>query len=107
MLPNIIPLTRPLRPLYSEMLVLLTRLAYNVITWVREVFTLTTCRLKSFGPLRMLRDLFHVSGTIEMTNQGKLLRIMLNEAHQLALLLVDAFSSHMARDRTPLNLGRI
>ena len=91
----------------QEMLVLLAQLAYNLITWVRDVFTPTTHRLKSYGPLRMVRDLFHISGIIEMSNQGKLLRITLNEAHQLAPLLVEAFSPHMARDGTLLNLGQI
>ena len=91
----------------QEMLVLLAQLAYNVITWVQELFIPLDCRLERFGPLRIVRDLFHISGKIRMNDHGEVLGISLNRAHALAPLFVAAFSPYMARDGTWLNLGQI
>jgi hypothetical protein len=91
----------------QEMLVLLAQLAYNLITWVQDLFTPLQCRLERFGPLRMVRDLFHISGKIRVNDHGEVLGITLNQAHALASFFVAAFSPYMARDGTWLNLGQI
>jgi hypothetical protein len=91
----------------QEMLVLLAQLAYNVITWVQPSFTPLTGGLERFGPLRMVRDLFHISGKIRLNGHGKVLGITLNQAHALASPFANALSPYMARDGTWLNLGQI
>jgi hypothetical protein len=91
----------------QEMLVLLAQLAYNVIIWVQPSFTPLTGGLEHFGLLRMVRDLFHISGKIRLNDHGTVLGITLNQAHALASPFAKAFSPYMARDGTWLNLGQI
>jgi hypothetical protein len=91
----------------QEMLVLLAQLAHNLITWVSPLFSPLTGELKRFVPLRMVRDLFHMSGKVTLNHRGKVLGITLNQAHALASPFAQALSPYMARDGTWLNLGQI
>jgi hypothetical protein len=91
----------------QEILVLLAQLAYNLITWTRTVLADGTPSFQHFGPLRMVRDLFHITGRIQLDAQGRILEITLNEAHFLALPFAQAISSLLAQDDMTLNLGQI
>jgi len=91
----------------QEMLVLLAQLAYNLITWTQHLFAPLAPKLAGFGPLRMVRDLFHISGKIIISDHGKVLGITLNQAHALASSFIKALSPYLARDGTWLNLGQI
>ena len=91
----------------QEMLVLLAHLAYNLITWMRNRFAHHTSPLRQFGVLRMVRDVFHISGSITFNNKGHILQITLNQAHCLALSVQRALLPFLARDDTLLNLGQI
>ena len=90
----------------QEMLVLLAQLAYNLLTWTRALLAIHHPRLRSFGPLRMVRDLFQVPGWMRLDSQGRILEITLNEDHPFALPFVQAYSSLLARDDVSLNLGQ-
>jgi hypothetical protein len=89
------------------MLVLLAQLAYNLLTWTHQQLARQTKQLQGFGPLRMIRDLFHIPGKIELDGQGRVLEFTLNEAHALALPFAQLFSSLLARYGVLLNLGQI
>ena len=89
------------------MLVLLAQFAYNLLTWTHHHLAPQAKHLQGFGPLRMIRDLFHIPGKIELDAQGRVLEITLNEAHALALPFAQAFSSLLAQDGLSLNLGQI
>lgn len=91
----------------QEMLVLLAQLAYNLLTWTRVQLATHSPRLGRFGPLRMVRDLFHIAGRLRFDGQDHLLEITLCHTHQLAPPLVHALSSLMAQDDMALNLGQI
>jgi hypothetical protein len=91
----------------QEMLVLLAQLAYNLITLVPPLFSPLTGELKRLGPLRMVRDLFHISGKVTLNRHGKVLDISLNQAHAFAFPFAEALSPYRARDGTWLNLGQI
>jgi hypothetical protein len=91
----------------QEMLVLLAQLAYNMITWMRAMLGPRAPVLSQFGPLRMVRDLFHITGKILLDAQGHILEVTLNEAHPLALPLLHAISPLLARDEMALTLGQI
>jgi len=91
----------------QEMLVLLAQLAYNLITWMRNRLAYHTSSLRQFGVLRMVRDVFHISGSITFSNKGHILQITLNQAHCLALSVQRALLPFLARDDTLLNLGQI
>lgn len=91
----------------QEMLVLLAQLAYNLLTWTRIQLAAHSPRLGRFGPLRMVRDLFHIAGRLRFDGQGRLLEITLCHTHELAAPLVHAMSSLLAQDDMTLNLGQI
>ncbi len=91
----------------QEMLVLLAELAYNLATWTRHHLAASSPRLAKFGPLRMVRDLFHIPGRLRFDGDGHLLDITLCHTHELAAPLVQAVSSLLAQDGTALNLGQI
>lgn len=91
----------------QEILVLLAQLAYNLITWTRTVLADAVPSFQHFGPLRMVRDVFHITGRIQLDAQGRILQISLNEDHCLALPFAQAMSSLLARDDMSLILGQI
>jgi hypothetical protein len=57
--------------------------------------------------LRMVRDAFHIPGSILFNTQGRITEISLNHAHDLAAAFVHAFASFLARDGTVVNLRQI
>lgn len=89
------------------MLVYLAQLAYNLLTWTHHHLALQARQLQGFGPLRMIRDLFHIPGRIELDAQGHVLEITLSDAHALARPFAHAYSSLLARHGLSLNLGQI
>lgn len=91
----------------QEMLVLLAQLAYNLITWIRTALADAVPAFQHFGPLRMVRDVFHIIGRIRLDRQERVLGITLNEAHFLAPPFAEAMSSLLAQDDMALNLGQI
>lgn len=91
----------------QEMLALLAQLAYNVLTWTRTLLATGAPKLRRFGPLRMVRDLFHIPGPIVLDAQGEVVSITLNQAHALAEPFVRGLSPLLARDGMALNLGQI
>ena len=91
----------------QEMLVLLAQLAYNLLTWTRLHLAARSSRLGKFGPLRLVRDLFHIAGRLRFDSQGCLLEITLCHTHELAAPLVHAMSSLLAQDGMALILGQI
>lgn len=91
----------------QEILVLLAQLAYNLLTWTRVQLAARSPRLGRFGPLRMVRDLFHIAGRLRFDSQARLLEITLCHKHELADPLVQAMSSPLAHDGMTLNLGQI
>jgi hypothetical protein len=91
----------------QEMLVLLVQLAYNLLTWTRIQLAARSPRLGRFGPLRMVRDLFHISGSLRFDGEGRLQEITLCHTHELAAPWVQAMSSLLAQDGMALNLGQI
>lgn len=91
----------------QEMLVLLAQLAYNLISWTRHHLARHAPGLRHFGMLRMVRDVFHIAGKVELDAQGRILQITLNQAHALALPFVQTMSVLLSDDDLSLNLGQI
>ena len=91
----------------QEMLLLLGQLAYNLTAWARNGLASCQSKLQKFGMLRMIRDAFHVSGSILFDAQGHIVQISLNQAHDLAASFIDAFAHFLARDGTVANLRQI
>jgi hypothetical protein len=91
----------------QEMLVLMAQLAYNLISWIHIFLAACAQKLLPLGIMRIVRDLFHITGEVEIDHQGHISRITLNQAHSLSPPFVRALSPLLARDGTLLNLGQI
>ena len=91
----------------QEMLVLSAQLAYNLLSWLRNHLAVHYPRLRSYGPLRMVRDVLQITGKFRLDSQGRILEIVLNQAHPLAKPFERAVSTVLAWDDCMLNLGEI
>jgi hypothetical protein len=88
----------------QQMVMLLGSLAHNVIVWTRH--WLASPRLQHYGMLRMVRDVFHLSGFLLLTAGGQLTEVVLNQAAPLASTLVDPLGRLLADVHVAVNLGQ-
>src|SRR6266581_6815306 len=71
----------------QQMVMLLGTLAHHVVIWARRWLTQTAAaptKLRHYGILRMVRDVFHISGFLVFDDRGQLSQIVLNQAAPLA-----------------------
>jgi len=87
---------------------LLGSLAHNVVIWARRWLTQTAaaCKLQHYGILRLVRDVFHVSGFLVFDACDQLIEIVLNQVAPLAPVFVDALRELLAPAHVALNLGQ-
>jgi hypothetical protein len=88
----------------QQMVMLLASLAHNVILWARR--WLASPSLQHYGMLRMVRDVFHLSGFLLVTASGQLTEVVLNQAAPLASILVEPFGQLLADVPVAVNLGQ-
>src|SRR5712691_11861831 len=88
----------------QQMVVLLGSLAHNVIIWARR--WMASPALRQYGMLRMVRDVFHISGFLETNALGQVVQLVLNQAAPLAPALVDPLCVLLARTHVAVNLGQ-
>jgi hypothetical protein len=88
----------------QQMLMLLSSLAHNVIVWTRH--WLDSPALQHFGTLRMVRDVFHLSGFLLADPAGQVAQIVLNQAAPLASALVTSLGQLLAGIQVAINLGQ-
>jgi hypothetical protein len=91
----------------QEMLAQLNALAHNVVIWSRRWLAPAYSRLQSFGILRMVRDVFHVSGLVVFQGKDHLCEIILNEADPLANGLCSGLRPLLAALHVAVNFGEI
>jgi len=88
----------------QQMVMLLGSLAHNVIIWARR--WLASPALHQYGMLRMVRDVFHISGFLLTDAWGQVVQIVLNQAAPLAPALVNPLCALLARTHVAVNLGQ-
>jgi len=88
----------------QQMVMLLGSLAHNVIVWARDWLAIPT--LHHYGMLRMVRDVFHISGFLLTDACGRLTQVVLNQAAPLASALVDPLCQLLAGVQVAVNLGQ-
>jgi hypothetical protein len=91
----------------QEILVLLAQLAYNLIVWFRHHANSATPAVLPLGIQRMVRDVFHIPGQLELDAQGHLLQISLHAQHPWAIPFAQALSSAWAGSNLYPNLRQI
>jgi hypothetical protein len=68
----------------QQMLMLLTTLAHNVMVWAKQWLVFESPHLERYGVPRLIRDVLHLSGFIELEGVDRIKRIVLNSASALA-----------------------
>jgi len=88
----------------QQMLMLLGSLAHNVIIWVRS--WLASPAVHHYGTLRMVRDVFHISGFLLTDACGQVVQIVLNQAAPLASALIHPLRQLLVGAQVAVNLGQ-
>ena len=91
----------------QRMVQLLTALAHNVVIWSREWLAPKAEKVKKLGVKRIIRDLFRVSGRIVLTKNGKVRRIVLNEADPLGRAVASALAALLSCEHVAVRLGEL
>src|SRR5258708_12967270 len=90
----------------QQMVMLLGCLAHNVVVWSRS--WLAASPLQHYGTLRMVRDVFHVSGFLVMSAPGqKIVQIVLNQAAPLAPPLLGSLHPLLPPPQLPIPFSTI
>ncbi len=84
---------------------LLGSLTHNTIVWAR--YWLAAPQLRSYGMLRMVRDVFHISGFLGVDALGHSVQIGLNPAAPLAPVLVDSLRELLAPTQMAIHLDNV
>jgi hypothetical protein len=91
----------------QQIVTLLGSLAHNVIVWARSWMVAQQPKLAQYGMLRMVRDVFHIQGRIELDAKGHVVRIILNQAAPLVRGLGAALQGLLAPAHIAVTLGEI
>ena len=92
----------------QAMVTLLNQLAHNVLVWARRWLSALAPKLSRYGVLRMVRDLLHVSGIVEMNKRRtSVKRIVLNRAAPLVRGFLAALRELLAPQKVVLILREI
>ena len=83
---------------------LLGSLAHNVVVWARHWLASPT--LHHYGTVRMVRDVFHISGFLLTDVCGHVTQIVLNQSAPLASALVHPLRHLLACAQVAVNLGQ-
>jgi Transposase DDE domain len=88
----------------QQMVMLLGTLAHNVIVWARHWLASPT--LQHFGTLRMVRDVFHISGFLLTDTSGQVIQIVFNQTAPLASALVHPLRKLLLCAHVAVHLGQ-
>jgi hypothetical protein len=90
----------------QQIVMLLNVLAHNVLVWARGWLAPILPQIERYGLLRLVRDVWHISGFVERDAHGSLIRIMLNQLAPLAQGLGMALRQLLAPTQVVVNWGQ-
>jgi hypothetical protein len=90
----------------QEMLTCLAQLAFNLMIWFRSSLCQLNPAFAKFGMLRMIKDIFQISGSIRLDNKGQITSIHLNNVHKNAIWVYKTWRLLFASYDTPLILDK-
>jgi Transposase DDE domain group 1 len=91
----------------QQMVVLLSALAHNVVIWSREWLAAESAKVKQAGVLRMVRDVFAVSGFLELDPKNSIRRIVLSYAAAWARRCANSFRALLKEQHVRVILDEI
>ncbi len=83
----------------------LGRLAHNLMVWARQWLAVEAPVVAQLGIKRLVRDVFHVNGVVERDGDGRVRRIVLNQAHYYARRLLVALQALLGVEHVTVSLG--
>lgn len=89
----------------QQMLTMLSTLAHNIVIWARGWLVPQQPKLARYGIVRLVRDLFHISGRILFDAEGHIVQIVLNQAAPLVRVLAHALRPLLAPTHIAITLG--
>jgi hypothetical protein len=89
----------------QQMVVWLGTLAHNILVWARHWLAVAAPLVQRFGLKRMVRDLLQINGVVERDATGRIVGIVLNEAHYYARRLAGALQVLVAPTHIAVSLG--
>jgi hypothetical protein len=90
----------------QQIVMLLNVLAHNVLIWARGWLATALPQIKRYGVLRLVRDVWHISGFVERDGHGHLTRIVLNQLAPVARGLGIALQQLLAPTQVVIILGQ-
>ena len=96
---------RKKRAAAQQMIVLLNSLAHNVLVWARGWLSAEQPRAKRYGILRLVRDVFGVSGFVESDEDGEIRRLVLNKGSAIARSFLMSFQGLLRAQGVTVELG--
>lgn len=91
----------------QQMMAQLNALAHNLIVWSRRWLAQTWDKVENLGILRMVRDVFHLSGLVHFRSDGSIERITLHQADPFASGLCAGLPPLLAPVHVAVSLGEI
>jgi hypothetical protein len=91
----------------QQMMAQLNALAHNLIVWSRRWLAQTWNKVENLGILRMVRDVFHLSGLVHFRSDGSIERITLHQADPFASGLCAGLLPLLAPLHVAVSLGEI
>ena len=91
----------------QQMMAQLNALAHNLIVWSRRWLAQTWHKVENLGILRMVRDVFHLSGLVHFRSDGSIERITLHQGDPFASGLCAGLSPLLATSHVAVNLDEI
>lgn len=90
----------------QQMVALLGALAHNVLVWTRAWLAPHEPKLRRYGPKRLVRDIFHISGFLVCDAHGGVARIVLNQRAPLVRGLARSLDVLLRPARIAVNWGQ-
>jgi hypothetical protein len=95
------------KPIPVWMVVLLSALAHNVVVWSRAWLAASVSKIKGYGVLRMVRDVFAVNGLVEIGAKNSIRRIVLSDAAGWARRCANSLRALLKQQHVRVTLGEI
>jgi hypothetical protein len=91
----------------QQMVTQLNALAHKTMGWARHWLTAYCPRLRRWGIVRLVRDVFHMSGQMVFDHRQRMAQIILNRADPLAKDLVTGLRVLLESEHIAVTLGEI
>jgi len=89
----------------QQVVALLGALAHNVLTWAKRWMLPVVPAIQRLGIKRLVRDVFGVTGRVEVDHEGHVRHIVLNQANRLARHLLVALQTLASSADVAVTLG--